>query len=162
MENHRKILQKITQRIMQLQVWHLCQFTQKPVEEESLAWWIDNGATRHATNCSHYFLDFQKFKEPCCVKAAGTETLTALGKGSIRFSSIGHQEITLNNVLYAPKSLETRFQFWLLGTEILTASLHHQLQNVHLKSMVNSCCMEQEDYIEHCLRQLSNLFYPNE
>ncbi|KMQ84360.1 zinc knuckle protein [Lasius niger] len=29
------------------------------VEEESSAWWIDNGATRHVTNCSHYFLDFQ-------------------------------------------------------------------------------------------------------
>ena len=73
------------------------------VKEEFSAWWIDNGATRHVTNSLHYYTDFQKFEEPYSIKAAGTETLTAFGKGTIRFSSIGKQEITLNNVWYAPK-----------------------------------------------------------
>lgn len=42
-------------------------------------------------------------KEPCSIKAAGTETLLALGKGTIRLLSIKCQKIILKDVWYAPK-----------------------------------------------------------
>ncbi|GFV78446.1 uncharacterized protein TNCV_1302981 [Trichonephila clavipes] len=47
-------------------------------ETSLTSYWIDNGATRHVTNCYTYFVDFIKFDSPCGIKAAGNETLAAL------------------------------------------------------------------------------------
>lgn len=55
------------------------------VDEDN--WWIDNGATKHLTNSSKYFIDFEAFKVPHVIKAAGKEILTAVGSGSIRILS---------------------------------------------------------------------------
>ncbi|GFY39399.1 retrovirus-related Pol polyprotein from transposon TNT 1-94 [Trichonephila inaurata madagascariensis] len=49
-------------------------------ETSSASYWIDNGATRRVTNCSTYFVDYIKFNSPYGIKAAGNETLVALGK----------------------------------------------------------------------------------
>jgi hypothetical protein len=64
--------------------------TLMPVSEEAYwsepdptVWWVDNGATRHITNCPDYFVGFEKFIVSHGIKAAGKETLTALGKGNI-------------------------------------------------------------------------------
>ncbi|GFY46268.1 retrovirus-related Pol polyprotein from transposon TNT 1-94 [Trichonephila inaurata madagascariensis] len=50
------------------------------------SYWIDNGATRHITNCYTYFVDFIKFNSPCGIKAAGNETLAALGKDTVKIN----------------------------------------------------------------------------
>ncbi|GFW65560.1 retrovirus-related Pol polyprotein from transposon TNT 1-94 [Trichonephila clavipes] len=62
-----------------------------------LSYWIDNGATRHVTNCYTYFVDFIKFDSPCGIKAAGNETLAALGKGRIKFSVLAAQDRNPNS-----------------------------------------------------------------
>ncbi|GFW25363.1 retrovirus-related Pol polyprotein from transposon TNT 1-94 [Trichonephila clavipes] len=70
------------------------------------SYWIDNGATRHVTNCYTYFIDFIKFDSPCGIKAAGNETLAALGKGTIKVKSTINgkcQEVVLKDVWYVPK-----------------------------------------------------------
>lgn len=75
-------------------------------ETNSDTFWIDNGATRHVTNCSTYFVDFTKFDYPCSIKAAGNELLDALGKGTIKFIANIHgkyEEIVLYEVWYVPK-----------------------------------------------------------
>ncbi|GFX62033.1 retrovirus-related pol polyprotein from transposon tnt 1-94 [Trichonephila clavipes] len=56
-------------------------------ETSLTSYWIDNGATRHVTNCYTYFVDFIKFDSPCGIKAAGNETLAALGKGTTKVKS---------------------------------------------------------------------------
>ncbi|GFV84632.1 retrovirus-related Pol polyprotein from transposon TNT 1-94 [Trichonephila clavipes] len=55
-------------------------------ETSLTSYWIDNGATRHVTNCYTYFVDFIKFDSPCGIKAAGNETLASLGKGTIKIN----------------------------------------------------------------------------
>ncbi|KAF2900590.1 hypothetical protein ILUMI_05595, partial [Ignelater luminosus] len=34
-------------------------------EADSASWWIDNGATKHVTNCADYLIEFHKFDSPC-------------------------------------------------------------------------------------------------
>lgn len=68
-------------------------------------WWIDNGATRHATNNFDFFVDFEKFKNPCGIKAAGKELLQAVGKGIVKVVSTVNDEryiLTLHDVWYVP------------------------------------------------------------
>ncbi|GFT61245.1 integrase core domain protein [Trichonephila clavipes] len=75
-------------------------------ETSLTSYWIDNGATRHVTNCYTYFVDFIKFDSPCGIKAAGNETLAALGKGTIKVKSTINgkcQEVVLKDVWYVPK-----------------------------------------------------------
>lgn len=75
-------------------------------------WWIDNGATKHVTNCLDYFVSFEIFKSPHSVKAVGQESLNAIGKGSIRvLSTIGNrsEEIILSDVWYVPKISKNLF-----------------------------------------------------
>ncbi|GFW40268.1 retrovirus-related Pol polyprotein from transposon TNT 1-94 [Trichonephila clavipes] len=70
------------------------------------SYWIDNGTTTHVTNCYTYFVDFIKFDSPCGIKAAGNETLAALGKGTIKVKSTINgkcQEVVLKDVWYVPK-----------------------------------------------------------
>ncbi|GFX73994.1 integrase core domain protein [Trichonephila clavipes] len=53
-----------------------------------------------------YFVDFIKFDSPCGIKAAGNETLAALGKGTIKVKSTINgkcQEVVLKDVWYVPK-----------------------------------------------------------
>ncbi|XP_044760209.1 uncharacterized protein LOC123317668 [Coccinella septempunctata] len=81
-------------------------------ETGTSVWWIDNGATKHVTNCPDQFVDFHKFRSPCVIRAAGKETLEAIGKGTIEISSFTEDcklEITLNEVWYVPKISKNLF-----------------------------------------------------
>ncbi|GFT49467.1 copia protein [Trichonephila clavipes] len=81
-------------------------------ETSLTSYWIDNGATRHVTNCYTYFVDFIKFDSPCGIKAAGNETLAALGKGTIKVKSTINgkcQEVVLKDVWYVPKNNRNLF-----------------------------------------------------
>jgi hypothetical protein len=39
------------------------------VETNSSGCWIDNGATKHVTNCPDLFIEFKEFQGPCVIKA---------------------------------------------------------------------------------------------
>lgn len=81
-------------------------------ESLSTDWWIDNGATRHITNSSDYFTEFQTFRSPSSVKVAGKEILTAVGKGTIRIISKVNGKILqldLKDVWYVPKISKNLF-----------------------------------------------------
>lgn len=68
-------------------------------------WWVDNGATRHVTNAKEFFIDYEAFKEPHSIQAAGKETLSAMGKGTIQvLSKVNNAEKTveLYDVWYVP------------------------------------------------------------
>lgn len=76
------------------------------VETSSSGWWIDNGATKHVTNCPDLFVEFQEFPSPCVIKAAGKEALKAIGKGTIQILSFTEDntlKLTLNDVWFVPK-----------------------------------------------------------
>ena len=75
-------------------------------EIRSTSFWIDNGATRHVTNCSTFFIDFEKLDNPCSIKTAGNETLEAIGKGTVKVKSHIYdkwKEFLLKDVWYVPK-----------------------------------------------------------
>lgn len=75
------------------------------VEMISSGWWIDNGATKHVTNCPDLFVEFQDFESPRVIKAAGKESLKAIGKGTIEISSFTEDKtlkMTLKEVWYVP------------------------------------------------------------
>jgi transposase InsO family protein len=75
------------------------------VETNSSGWWIDNGATKHVTNCPDLFIEFQEFQSPCVIKAAGQEALKAIGKGTIQiwsFTGSNSLKMTLNDVWLVP------------------------------------------------------------
>lgn len=73
------------------------------VGEDSTTWWCDNGATRHVTNSSEYFTEFQRFDTPCFIRGAGKETLAAIGEGTVLMKSLeDDQNITLSKVWYVP------------------------------------------------------------
>ncbi|GBM55329.1 hypothetical protein AVEN_252697-1 [Araneus ventricosus] len=72
-------------------------------ETDLRSFWIDNGATRHITNCPEYFVDFMSFHSPCEIKVAGKETLAALGKGNKTTVGEKCQEIMLRDVWYVPE-----------------------------------------------------------
>ena len=72
-------------------------------ELNSMDWWIDNGATRHITNCRDWLFDFEVFESSCQIQAAGKETLAAVGKGKIKVQSThNNEEVILNDVWYVP------------------------------------------------------------
>ncbi|XP_041564684.1 uncharacterized protein LOC121467359 [Drosophila elegans] len=51
-------------------------------------WWIDNGATKHVVKTAKYFEHFEKFENPSWIRAAGNETLSNLGQGTIKVKTI--------------------------------------------------------------------------
>lgn len=109
------------------------------VEEDSVTWWVDNGATRHVTNSSKYFTDFIKFDTPCGVKAAGKETLMAVGKGNIKLSSLtDSQDIMLLDVWYVPQLSRNLFS-------VLAA--HDRNMNSEFKSSTRECWLKIDDKV---------------
>jgi transposase InsO family protein len=82
------------------------------VETNSSGWWIDNGATKHVTNCPDLFIEFQEFQSPCVIKAAGQEALKAIGKGTIQiwsFTGSNSLKMTLNDVWLVPQISKNLF-----------------------------------------------------
>ncbi|KFM58020.1 Retrovirus-related Pol polyprotein from transposon TNT 1-94, partial [Stegodyphus mimosarum] len=75
-------------------------------ETNSDDWFIDNGASKHVFNNSHYFIDFEKFKLPHSITVANGKSLPAIGKGTIKVMTIvnGMNQIkNLENVWYVPE-----------------------------------------------------------
>ena len=61
---------------------------------------------KHVIKSSEFFREFQKFNSPCWIKAAGNETLNAIGHGKIEIKSTRQgkiQQIILKDVCYVPK-----------------------------------------------------------
>lgn len=82
------------------------------IEADTENWWIDNGATKHVTNRSDFFIEYTKFQNLHNIKAAGEECLIAEGKGKIKIASkVGEklQETTLTDVWYVPKISKNLF-----------------------------------------------------
>jgi transposase InsO family protein len=82
------------------------------VETNSSGWRIDNGATKHVTNCPDLFIEFQEFQSPCVIKAAGQEALKAIGKGTIQiwsFTGSNSLKMTLNDVWLVPQISKNLF-----------------------------------------------------
>lgn len=75
-------------------------------------WWIDNGATKHVVKSAKYFEHFEKFENPSWIRAAGNETLSALGQGTIRVKTIVDGKtlfLSLKNVWFVPKITKNLF-----------------------------------------------------
>jgi hypothetical protein len=82
------------------------------VESYSSGWWIDNGATKHVTNCPDLFIELQEFQSPCVIKAAGQEALKVIGKGTIQiwsFTGSNSLKMTLNDVWLVPEISKNLF-----------------------------------------------------
>lgn len=76
------------------------------VTKSDSSWWIDNGATRHITNCRDHFVDFRELPKSYTVKAAGSEYLQAVGCGTLQIWSIVHKEkkvLDLKEVWFVPE-----------------------------------------------------------
>lgn len=105
-------------------------------KSRSNSWWIDNGATKHITNCYEWFIDFEKFQNMHTVIAAGEEPLEAIGSGRIEVSLIveGKRKTNiLNNVWYVPKISRNLFS-------VLAA--HDLNPRSIFESSVNKCCFK--------------------
>ncbi|XP_041673691.1 uncharacterized protein LOC121529788 [Drosophila eugracilis] len=75
-------------------------------------WWIDNGATKHVVKTAKYFEHFEKFENPSWIRAAGNETLSALGQGTIKAKTIVNGKIlflSLKNVWFVPNIMKNLF-----------------------------------------------------
>lgn len=110
------------------------------VEVDESNCWIDNGATKHLTNSSKYFVKFEAFVEPHNIKAAGQETLKAIEKGSIRIISTVDdkcEEITLTAMWYV-KGISKNLS--ILAAQDLN-SYSYKLGCVELVSEVEICLM---------------------
>lgn len=82
------------------------------IEADMENWWIDNGATKHVTNRSDFFIEYTKFRNLYNIKVAGEEFLIAEGKGKIKITSRVEgklQETTLTEVWYVPKISKNLF-----------------------------------------------------
>ena len=53
-------------------------------EEKCYDWFVDNGASKHITNNSNYFTDFEVFKSPHGITAASGKILPAVIKGTLK------------------------------------------------------------------------------
>jgi transposase InsO family protein len=74
-------------------------------ETVSGEWYVDDGATRHVTNQHDIFVNFEQFKVPHTVTAAGGQLLPAFGKGTVEvLSTVGDnvQKFMLADVWYVP------------------------------------------------------------
>lgn len=81
-------------------------------ESGSDAWFIDNGASKHVTNSTQYFVDFENFKVPHSITVASGKTLPAIGMGKINIVSVvdSVQHFTsLENVWYVPEISKNLF-----------------------------------------------------
>jgi transposase InsO family protein len=106
------------------------------VETNSSGWWIDNGATKHVTNCPDLFIEFQEFQSPCVIKAAGQEALKAIGKGTIQiwsFTGSCSLKMTLNDVWLVPQISKNLFS-------VLTAQDRNE--NSRFLSTATECYLE--------------------
>ncbi|KAF7267843.1 hypothetical protein GWI33_018970 [Rhynchophorus ferrugineus] len=56
-------------------------------EVKENSWCIDNGAMKHVTNRSDYFVSYEAFTQPQCIRSAGKQFLNSYGKGTVRLSS---------------------------------------------------------------------------
>lgn len=123
-------------------------------DRNSNDWWIDNGATKHVTNCSDLFVDFKEFESPCIVKAAGEEILKAIGKGKIKImSSVNGQSkmLTLKDVWYVPKI--TRNLFSVLAAQ-------DRNPNSEFRSKSTSCWLKINKEIVLCgFREIRGTLY---
>lgn len=107
-------------------------------ETNAMDWWIDNGATKHVTNRSDLFTEFKEFENPYDIKAAGKETLKALGKGTIQVLSTtdnNNQKLILRDVWYVPKI--SRNLFFVLAAQ-------DRNQDSKFKSTATRCWLEVE------------------
>jgi transposase InsO family protein len=106
------------------------------VETNSSGWWIDNGATKHVTNCPDLFIEFQEFQRPCVIKAAGQEALKAIEKGTIQiwsFTGSCSLKMTLNDVWLVPQISKNLFS-------VLTAQDRNE--NSRFLSTATECYLE--------------------
>lgn len=81
-------------------------------ETNSDDWFIDNGASRHVTNNSNCFVDFEKFELPHNITVANGKSLPAVGKGTIKIMTIvnGENQVKfLENVWYVPEISKNLF-----------------------------------------------------
>ncbi|GBL82722.1 hypothetical protein AVEN_263777-1 [Araneus ventricosus] len=53
-------------------------------EEVCYDWFVDNGASKHITNNSNYFTNFEVFESLHGVTAANGKILPAIGKGTLK------------------------------------------------------------------------------
>lgn len=124
-------------------------------ESDSATWWIDNGATKHVSNCADYFTEFYKFDSPCGVKGAGKEILPAVGAGKILAKSgVDGQNIVLSDVWYVPGLSKNLFS-------VLAA--HDRNPNSLFKSNVTDCWfMNNDKVILQGKRSISGTLYKTE
>lgn len=115
-------------------------------------WWIDNGATRHVTNCPDWFVDFEVFESACRIQAAGKETLSAVGRGTIIVESTHNsKQVTLNEVWYVPTISRNLFS-------VLAAQDRNR--NSIFKSSATKCWLEVEGKTVLCgSRQVNGSLY---
>lgn len=114
------------------------------VETNSSGWWIDNGATKHVTNCPDLFVEFQEFQRPCVIKAAGQEALKAIGKGTIQiwsFTEDNTLKMTLNDVWFVPKISKNLFS-------VLAAQDRNENSRFHSKA--TECNLEVNGKVVLC------------
>lgn len=108
-------------------------------EELSDSWWIDNGATRHVTNNRQLFKNFETFKEPRKIKAAGKEILNVIGKGTIEIQSKVNNKvinIDLTDVWYVPNI--SRNLFSVLAAQDKRKSSKFESTTTRCKLVVNN------------------------
>ena len=105
-------------------------------ETNSDNWFIDNGASRHVTNNSHYFINFEKFEVPHRITVANGKLLQAIGKGTVKILTVvnGISEIKfLENVWYVPEISKNLFS--VLATQ-------DKNQNSLFESTFKNCCLK--------------------
>lgn len=88
------------------------------------------------TNRLDLFTEFKEFESPCSIKAAGKETLKALGKGTIQILSTtdkNSQKLTLRDVWYVPNISRNLFSVLAAQDKNETANSSPRLQDAGLK-----------------------------
>lgn len=81
-------------------------------ESGSEDWFIDNGASKHVTNSTQYFFDFEKFQSPHSITVASGKALPAVGKGKINIVTDvkgDTHSIVLKNVWFVPEISKNLF-----------------------------------------------------
>ena len=106
------------------------------VQVKGTEWWIDNGATKHMTNCSKYFINFEGFEKPKDIIQAGQAPLQAVGAGDMKVKSdLGNKSkmLLLKNVFFVPDLVKNLFS-------VLTA--HEANPSSRFISSINTCSLQ--------------------
>lgn len=101
----KKIVGETESNLLDFKVAFVCSSKAYSEDKNKYDWWIDNGATKHVTNCLEFFVTFQSFNDDCVVKAAGKESLKAVGKGNIEvLLTVNNrkEKLLLKDVWYVP------------------------------------------------------------